>query len=422
MIVLAAPLAALLLSVIILFVNSFLIKIILIILLLLSLFLQWNFMRRMKKSQVQESESDDTTIDVHDENRRLISRIAEMEESTRNLTMEKQALEERLDTLIEEASDLCTALPMMKKLAHLIIDKTEESAINLTESIFQISTHSSQVGGHISNYLVDLFSGERSLKNNIETLGQEMKEIETLITDFQTINKQYTVDMKQIEESVHVINGFLTGIRDVSDRTGLLAINSSIEAARVGAAGKGFSVLAGEIQGLASSSRDLSLQIDEVVEGISSRVEESFDTLAAEISKTQQKLSSTDKQLRDISINLEEKISQIESHVKRSETLSKTVTEQLNNVSVNMQYQDITRQILEHIMGLLNFYRVKMEEKEPKLISETDKRDKKQKILEKASTYFTIEEEWSIFGLDIAVSSAPEGEKDEEYKGDVELF
>ena len=207
-----------------------------------------------------------------------------------------------------------------------------------------------------------------------------MNRIDKLIADFSSIKKRYTVDMKKIEENVQAINSFLSGIRDVSDRTGLLAINSSIEAARVGNAGKGFSVLAGEIQGLASSSKEISLEIDEIVEAISMTVEESFNTLESEISMTLEELSQTQKDLLDISSNLNEKVSDVENHVKDSDSLSKTVTEQLNKVSVNMQYQDITRQILEHIMSTLYHYRTRLEEKEPQIIAQNDIKDKKKKL------------------------------------------
>jgi methyl-accepting chemotaxis protein len=309
----------------------------------------------------------------------------------------------------------------MKELTSLVIVKTEESALNLTENIFQISNKSSQVGNQISNFLNDMFYGDKSLKSNIDILKSEMKRIDSLITDFTSIKERYTLDMRQIENNVKVINGFLSGIRDVSDRTGLLAINSSIEAARVGTAGKGFSVLAGEIHGLAKSSKDISLQIDDIVKIISETVGESFRFLESEISNSLEELSQTQADLNSISTNLTDKVSDVEDHVKDSDNLSKTVTAQLNNVSVNMQYQDITRQILEHIMGTLYFYRTKLEENDSRMIAQNDKKEKKETIIKQASAFFTIEDEWKLFGLE-TVPAVPTDRKDHEYKGNVELF
>ncbi|HTX73759.1 MAG TPA: methyl-accepting chemotaxis protein, partial [Rectinemataceae bacterium] len=54
-------------------------------------------------------------------------------------------------------------------------------------------------------------------------------------------------------------------IRDVSDRTNILAINASIEAARAGSVGKGFRIIANEVRTLAGQTGDFAKQIESTI-------------------------------------------------------------------------------------------------------------------------------------------------------------
>jgi methyl-accepting chemotaxis protein-1 (serine sensor receptor) len=62
----------------------------------------------------------------------------------------------------------------------------------------------------------------------------------------------------------------ITDITEMMDRiatqTHILALNASVEAARAGAAGKGFNIVAAEVQSLARSSRTASSEIRSLIE------------------------------------------------------------------------------------------------------------------------------------------------------------
>lgn len=64
--------------------------------------------------------------------------------------------------------------------------------------------------------------------------------------------------------SVEQINSLTNDILNISSKTTLIALNASLEATRAGKAGKGFSVVAGEIRKLADSSRDTANRIQEI--------------------------------------------------------------------------------------------------------------------------------------------------------------
>ncbi|MDH4200801.1 MAG: methyl-accepting chemotaxis protein, partial [Spirochaetia bacterium] len=90
-------------------------------------------------------------------------------------------------------------------------------------------------------------------------------------TGLQTID-EFAKNVQKIADSSKKIKGIINLIDDVSDQTNLLALNASIEAARAGVHGHGFSVVANEISELAKrsakSAEEISVLIKETVQQV----------------------------------------------------------------------------------------------------------------------------------------------------------
>ncbi|MDR0266873.1 methyl-accepting chemotaxis protein [Paenibacillus sp.] len=75
-------------------------------------------------------------------------------------------------------------------------------------------------------------------------------------------------------EDAGKISSLTQGIAELADRSGLLAINASIEAAHAGSHGKGFQIVADEVRSLASQTRRLATDISGLLERIGQLAEE----------------------------------------------------------------------------------------------------------------------------------------------------
>ncbi|WAH37100.1 methyl-accepting chemotaxis protein [Alicyclobacillus dauci] len=75
------------------------------------------------------------------------------------------------------------------------------------------------------------------------------------------------------------INTVLEFVEDVASRSKMLGFNASIEAARAGDHGRGFSVVAAEIQNMAEQSRSAATEITSLLENIKQSVARVDDTL-----------------------------------------------------------------------------------------------------------------------------------------------
>ena len=113
----------------------------------------------------------------------------------------------------------------------------------------------------------------------------------------------------QIMESVSDVRGFAKEIQNISNKTNMLSLNASIEAARSGAAGRGFVVVAEQMRELANSTKESSEKILDILK----RFEE--DIKVMEESLTQQ----TDAQGKqaDLSDELYNEVRKIEEITKQ---------------------------------------------------------------------------------------------------------
>lgn len=98
-------------------------------------------------------------------------------------------------------------------------------------------------------------------REEVEKIGGKMSNIAVQVsTTNQTINT--------FVETTRSIEGVLQIIEGISSQTHLLALNASIEAARVGEHGKGFAVVAAEIRKLSESTQQSVAQIQAIIEQI----------------------------------------------------------------------------------------------------------------------------------------------------------
>ena len=71
-----------------------------------------------------------------------------------------------------------------------------------------------------------------------------------------------------LSEQTLQIGEIIATVNDIADQSNLLALNAAMEAARAGEAGRGFSVVAGEVRNLAEQSRQATAQVSSILSEI----------------------------------------------------------------------------------------------------------------------------------------------------------
>jgi len=149
-------------------------------------------------------------------------------------------------------------------------------------------------------------------------------------------------DMIQASDAVNTVSQrtediqkILDVIGSIAEQTNLLALNAAIEAARAGEEGRGFSVVADEVRGLASRTADSVDEIANVIRGLRSEVSRTVGIMdqgtkraesAAERAQSSfSKMKTTAKQIEEISARMMQMATAAEQQSQVSEELNKNM-------------------------------------------------------------------------------------------------
>jgi len=148
------------------------------------------------------------------------------------------------------------------------------------------ATQSAQLSGEVTRSMMHTNAGVTAAASATDQFAMSIAEISRLAAGSAALAEQagasaHAADRtiaalasaaEAIEEIVGVIDG-------VAQRTSLLALNASIEAARSGEAGKGFAVVAGEVKVLAGQTREATGKVAEQIRAIQGSAGESVTAL-----------------------------------------------------------------------------------------------------------------------------------------------
>ncbi|HNF14709.1 MAG TPA: bacteriohemerythrin [Leptospiraceae bacterium] len=135
--------------------------------------------------------------------------------------------------------------------------------------------------------------------------------------------EEVKVAMEEIGKNSKAIKDIMGLINDISEQTNLLALNASIEAARAGAAGKGFSVVAAEVSRLADNTADRVKEIEKLIKTTNqavnngtSKVDEAGRTMDAILESSSLVDKYIDKVQEKVNIQ-SEKTALIQTHIEK---------------------------------------------------------------------------------------------------------
>src|SRR5437763_1792527 len=227
-----------------------------------------------------------------DELRRLVAGITKAAEQVSGATHEAQSV----------SSELLHAA--QKQAAE--IQGTGQSVAQMAQSMKQVSASAGDSAKVAETSLSAANKGAQAVQNAIRGMNDIREQI-------QETSKR----IKRLGESSQEIGEIVQLISDITEQTNVLALNAAIQAASAGEAGRGFTVVAEEVQRLAERSAEATKHIGAIVKSIQRDTQDAVEAMerstrgVAEGTRTADEADQALRQIEKISNRLAELIGAI---------------------------------------------------------------------------------------------------------------
>ena len=171
----------------------------------------------------------------------------------------------------ETSQKVNTHLMSVNKLAM----KEQERAIETADQMNQMLQRLDSIANSASATNIMAGNTTASTKKAHESVSETLSGMSVIRETVQETGKR----IKQLGERSQEISHVIEIINTIAERTTVLALNASMQAVAAGDAGRGFSVIAEEIQRLAESSRESTGQIATLVRNIQQETNTTISTM-----------------------------------------------------------------------------------------------------------------------------------------------
>lgn len=208
------------------------------------------------------------------------------------------------------------------------IVETTSAIEQMVDSIRLVSENAELSSEVAKNSLQNARTGAEATQNNINAMSRIRNQVQ------ETAKR-----IKRLGERSQEISEIVKIIEDIADRTSMLALNASLQAAAAGEAGRGFVVVAEEVERLAERSTQATQEIDNLTRSIQLETKDAVTSMEETISEVVKGSSLANAagraliEIEQVSQNLAELINSITASSKQQANSSEVIAKSMADIS-----------------------------------------------------------------------------------------
>ncbi|TCO69080.1 PocR ligand-binding domain-containing protein [Marinisporobacter balticus] len=193
------------------------------------------------------------------------------------------------------------------------IDVNEEEFVEASKQIRKMDRKeiiaAAEVLYLVANNMAKGWYQHHKLKSSANTLNESLSQIAATMQELAASAQEVSSTQNKLNKEIENVNNMseqigdvLEFIKEIADETRMLGLNAAIEAARAGAAGLGFGVVAQEIRKLSSESKQTVIKIKSYIDNIQSSVKNTVKIGDNTVSVTEQQAAA----IQQVTASIEE--------------------------------------------------------------------------------------------------------------------
>ena len=280
-------------------------------------------------------------------------------EREKRYLLEIESLTEPTARFLNERAQI---IPVLNNQLKEVIDQTESAALDIGERFMNIVQRTRNQAAKASVALSRFAGGGGGNRDALLDLSKNaLSNVIENLRGIADLTEQTLKDLNLIIEDTGNVKKIVNEIEYIAGQTNLLALNAAIEAARAGEHGRGFAIVADEVRKLSDRSNAAANEIRKLINKVETDVKEIYSKTEKSVSESNNISSESEAVVESTLRRIDGTMNDVKIQLDELTTESESLAKDISSIVVSMQFQDITRQRIEHVIEPLLKFKTDLE-------------------------------------------------------------